>query len=366
MRQKISTTLSILAICFCSAILLLIVYFSAKETENLNEKITESYTKLPVLSNSFLDTLKWRATTTSAPWEARDSAEYYEFNGKLYLFGGLNGNGTLVDGQPDYDKAKYFNDLWESDDGTNWKLITSHTELPPLRSMSIVPFNGKLFLYAGWSPTIGLNKDIWQSTDGIRWSKTGKEIPFPLREGQRILPANGKLYLFGGVDYSFHKTYNDVWESLDGLSWQVLTLNASWAPRWDHDVAFFKNKFWLIDGMTTGSDGFNDIWSSADGKDWTLEATGTPLGSRQGHVLLNYKGLLWLIGGLDAKSNVGVGDTWYSRNGRNWRKVPVNGDWLGREDHQAFVFKNKLWVLTGMDTNWHWTNDIWQGDFAGQ
>ena len=40
--------------------------------------------------------LEWKELTASAPWEPRDSHETFVFKNKIWLIGGLNGNG-LVD-----------------------------------------------------------------------------------------------------------------------------------------------------------------------------------------------------------------------------------------------------------------------------
>lgn len=356
------TALGIIGLASC--ILLGLVYLHGLEVQRIEREAAARIEQAYLSSDAHFDTLRWTRINTPIPWEARDSAEGYVWQGKLFMFGGLNGNGALLNGQPDYDKAKYFNDIWVTEDGEHWVRAVEHSELPPLRSVSIVPFGNKLYLYAGWGPSIGFNKDIWESSDGVRWSKTGSQIPFPVREGQRIIPSRNKLYVFGGVNYFYPKVFNDVWESEDALHWKQLTPAAPWAGRWDHDAADFNARFWVVGGMTLGSAGFDDIWSSANGSVWERAASSTPLGTRQGQVIVQYKNMLWLVGGLDAKSNSGVGDTWYSRNGKDWRKVPVDGGWLGREDHQVLVFKDRLWLFTGMDTNWHWTNDVWVSNFS--
>lgn len=325
-----------------------------------SKKVAETPPAPKVYTDDYYNSLTWVEATSTIPWENRDSSESYIWNDRLYMFGGLDGDGTWdAQGMPQYDKAKYFNDIWVTDNGTDWQLVTEHADLPKLISMSIVPFKGTLYLYAGWGPDIGFNTKIYESIDGVNWSVATDTVPYPEREGQRVLEYNSKLYMFGGVNYIIHKQYNDVWESDDGLTWTALTTDAPWHGRWDHDVAIASSTFYLVAGMSSATVGYDDIWKSPDGADWTLVATATPLGKRQGHVILQYRGVNWLIGGLDTASNVGYGEAWYSRDGEHWTKVPVDGGWEGREDHQAVVFKDKIVVFTGMGTSWHWTRDVW-------
>ena len=321
---------------------------------------------LQVRTNEYFNSFSWKEVTSKAPWERRDSQESYQWNGKLYMFGGLDGEGTLgPDGMPQYEKAKYFNDIWVTEDGKHWSLVVLHSSLPYLRSISIIPFMGKLYLYAGWGPEVGFNKKIYTSVNGVDWTIATTTVAYPGREGQRVLEHAGKLYMFGGVDYEQHKQFNDVWASDDGLTWYPLTTNAPWHGRWDHDVAVLGNDFYIVSGMSSGTVGYDDVWKSSDsGVHWTLIATSTPLGKKQGHVILTYRDALWLIGGLDTKSNEGKGEAWYSRNGFVWRKVPVDGLWEGREDHQAVLFKDKIFVFGGMGSSWHWKGDIWEGSLA--
>lgn len=314
-----------------------------------------------VYTDEYYNSLTWSEVISSPRWGKRDSHESYQWNGRMYLFGGLDGGiATLPDGGPDYEKAKYYNDIWVTDDGEHWSLITEHADLPYLRSMSIVPFKNKLYLIAGWGPEAGLNHKIYTSEDGVHWTVAASSTPYRGREGQRVLEQHGALYMFGGVDYYKHETLNDVWKSTDGVTWEPLTLKAPWHSRWDHDVGVINDTFYLVSGMSNGTTGYDDIWKSTNGTDWSLVATGTPIGKRQGHVILNYRNALWLIGGLDTATNQGKGEAWYSRDGEHWNKVPFDGAWEGREDHQAVIFKDTLFVFGGMGASWHWKGDIWK------
>ena len=195
----------------------------------------------------------------------------------------------------------------------------------------------------------------------MNWQKENKAPGFGPREGNKIIVAKGKMYTFGGVNYELRRTFNDVWVSEDGYNWQKLVENAPWSPRWDHDVAYFNNKFIFYGGMDLGDIGFSDLWTSPDAKDWTLISTNTVMEGRQGHVMLKLKNALFVISGLDAKTNEGKGITWFSLNGRDWLQTETVGSWIPREDHRAVVFKDKIIMTGGMSNGWNWLSDIYLG-----
>jgi len=288
----------------------------------------------------------------------RDSHATYEFNGRLFLTGGLDATSTGTKNNPIYEKAKYYNDIWVSDDGANWTLAKAKAEFPPIRSMSIVNFKGALFMFGGWSPAVGYKNGVWKSVDGINWTRIAN-ASFDEREGQKVIIFNDKLWLIGGVNYFSRKTFNDVWSSSDGVAWRKEVAKAPWSSRWDHDIAVFNNKIWLVGGMNFNGVGYGDEWSSKDGKVWIKVTDLAPWKKRQGQALIVFKDLMWLIGGIDAKTSEGVGDTWFTRNGVDWQKTDIDGGWSGREDHEVNVFKDKVIITGGMNGNFEWLNDVW-------
>ncbi len=358
MHQPIPHKVSVNGLFFIVVAFAIIFVISSDKSLTYEIESERLLASIEGLERSGVENLSWTQISQNSPWGKRDSHEIYEWNDNLYLFGGLDATGTFVNGLPNYEKAKYYNDIWKSADGINWTLEKESSNLPPMRSMSIVPFKGRIFLMGGWGPTIGYNKNIWTSEDGKSWKKEDKGPEFGAREGGRMLVSKGKMYVFGGVNYEQHKRFNDVWVSENGFDWEVLTESAPWHSRWDHDVAYFNNKFVLYGGMDTGDVGFNDLWTSPDAINWTLVSSDSEIGKIQGQVLVSYKNILFLVGGLDAKTNLGTADTWFSFNGRDWNKIP-DGAWAPREDHRATIFKDKLFIYGGMSDKWEWLGDSW-------
>ncbi|MEK7547125.1 MAG: serine hydrolase [Patescibacteria group bacterium] len=354
-----------LAICAALAsaifILLFFLYFgSGAEKPKYNfepegRRITQPQTKQfePNL-------LSWTLATSSAEWQPRDSAVSFVFQDKIWTMGGLNGNEEI---EPNhtvlYWEAPHFNDIWTTENGSTWQIAKEKADWPPRRSMSVVYFNGKLWMFGGWSPITGYESDIWQSDDGINWIKAVSKAAWPAREGQTAEIFQGKIWMMGGVNYDEHETKNDVWYSDNGIDWREATTTIPWSSRWDHATAVFKEKIFLIGGMNLSGQTFKDVWSSSDGLNWELVSAEPSWLKRQGHSLVVFHDKMWIIGRLNDAETGGANDIWYSDDGTNWQKTETDPPWIGREDHSVLVFKGKIFVFGGMDSDWKWRNDVW-------
>ncbi len=321
---------------------------------------------LPVITEPVFqpEHLKWKFATMTAEWLPRDSAASFVFRDKMWIVGGINGNGiaTNDDHGVQYWKAKHFNDIWSSADGISWTRERAEATWSVRRSMSIVPFKGSLWMFGGWSPVTGYTSDVWKSGDGLAWKLETESAPWNPREGQTALVFDDKLWIMGGVNYDERSVMNDVWYTEDGSNWMEATGTVPWSPRWDHAVTEFKGKLFLSGGMNLSKETFDDVWESLDGIHWKLVTDSVPWQSRQGHGLVSLHDVLWTIGRLNDDVGGGVNDVWFSDDGESWKKTDVDPEWLGREDHGVLVFKDHIYVLGGMDSNWEWRNDVWVGE----
>ena len=307
--------------------------------------------------------LMWREVIPAAPFAPRDSHASFIFQNKIFLIGGINGNG-LVDAKHfiPYWQAPHFNDIWFSEDGERWNKAESENIWPPRRSMSTVLFREKLWMMGGWSPATGYSRDLWQSEDGVNWTKVDIKLPWEPREGQSVEVFDGKIWLLGGVNYDRRKVFNDVWYSQDGLDWKEANSTALWAGRWDHALALHDGKFFLAGGMDLKNKVYSDVWSSPDGEHWSLLTDAPGWEARQGHSAFSFDGKLWIMGRLnDDKINPGPNDVWSSPDGIVWKK---EGDlpWDGREDFTAVILNDKIYVIGGMGNDWTWRNDVWEAE----
>ncbi len=307
--------------------------------------------------------LAWTAATTSASWSPRDSAASFVFNDRMWTMGGLNGNAvTGSDHAVQYWDAVHYNDIWSSSDGRTWTREREHADWSPRRSMTVVPFQGELWMLGGWSPITGYSNEIWKSSDAISWQKVVAKAPWAAREGQSVEVFDGKMWLLGGVNYDERTVFHDVWSSSDGLAWTMETAAAPWSGRWDHATTQFQGRIFLTGGMDLTKQSFSDVWVSENGADWELIENNPPWQSRQGHSLMVVHGALWLVSRLNDVESGGSNDVWYSLDGLQWQKTVADPPWLGREAHAGLVFRDRMFIFGGMDAAWEWRNDVWHSN----
>ena len=333
----------------------------------------------PIKAEQNNEALSFKLATAHAGFEERDSQSVFVFQDKIWLIGGLNANDALynkrgidliadwtryvfqgkkisaADYFVNYNKAKYFKDIWSSADGINWTK-EGEAPWPASRSVSIIKFQDQLFAINGFSLAEGEKNSIWTSLDGVNW-KQQKSGPWEAREGQQVLIFRGKLWMFGGVNYEENKTFQDIWSSADGINW-TKEGEAPWPSRWDQAMAVFNNKIFLTGGMDLKGNVFNDEWVTIDGINWEL-VKNINWGARQGHSLLTANNQLWLLGKLTNPNSLNENDVWFSADGLRWEKFNEKIPWQGREDFGSVVFKNKIWIFAGMDSDYRWRNDVW-------
>jgi hypothetical protein len=156
---------------------------------------------------------------------------------------------------------------YSSPDGLAW---TEHTKTDWGERIyeSMVYFNGRLWMFGGldYQARTFLN-DIWSSADGVMWSKIGNAA-WPARGSQAVIVYRDRLWLFGGAnhiadDRSTDGFLNDVWVSDDGVAWTLVTSAAPWSPRAKAGVVVFDDQLYLLGGQGTA-----DVWRSSNGRDW--------------------------------------------------------------------------------------------------
>lgn len=127
----------------------------------------------------------------------RAYAKMVVFNDKLYLIGGSN-------------KTEDFKEVWESENGTDWKLVAQGNEVPANRFFNVFTYRDKLILVDQF-----IDNKIWYSDDAITWKSVEENIQYTKRQASSSLPHNDKIYIIGGMETksngSFGDMLNDVW-----------------------------------------------------------------------------------------------------------------------------------------------------------
>jgi len=327
--------------------------------ENIKLKEAVQAKKYPPF---IFENLNWVASTSTQRWSKRDSHTAFVFKNRMWVLGGLDATLSAGEIEPNYDRAKYFNDVWYTEDGFNWIRGVEKANFPLIRSASVFVVNDKLFMVGGYSPDpkVLYDNGLWTSIDGLNWVKENVTLPWPKREGQKIVKFKDQYLMIGGVNYQTRERFNDVWASADGYNWTQLTKSTGWEPRWDMEITQFNNKLWLTGGMTSVTKIFGDEWVSEDGVNWSLVYENAPFGSRQGHTTIVTNGSLILIAGINEKADESA-EVWQTTDGLKWNKQA--NLWGAREDHSTLLFKNRIWILGGMDYKFNWLDEIYYSDF---
>lgn len=204
--------------------------------------------------------LSWEEIKPTAIWERRDAQAGVVFQDKIWILGGLGGTNTKT--TDSYSSFPHYKDVWVTEDGENWELITNNAPWGARYDLAAEVFNDKLFVTGGVVPGEWKGmKDVWFSNDGINWELANKESPWPGRHGLCLTSYNNYLWVIGGWS-GYGKGYNDVWFSQDGKIWEQTLEDSLWPGREDLTCVVFQDHIWLMGGMTTNGTRKNDIWRS--------------------------------------------------------------------------------------------------------
>ncbi len=167
--------------------------------------------------------------------------------------------------------------VYKSNDFIRWSLVTKSTGFDfhlttdssfvyrkDRRMSQSIVFDGKMWLFVS-------SKEIYTSSDGKKWNKLSVDGPF-VGGGFKCLVFENKIWV---IDGAFRMEYFDLpdnlnpddlvggqmaWCSSDGIHWDLKAVKPTEESRWDHAVAVFKNKIWVLGGRAGSSDPFSDVW----------------------------------------------------------------------------------------------------------
>lgn len=307
-------------------------------------------------SHAQANKLRWVQESAKAAWQPRDSQGEVVFRNKLWVLGGWFNS---------YEAPP--RDVWSSEDGKDWKLVTKeapwiHSDLP----MSIA-FKNRMWMMGGWYngrlAGHSASNEVWSSKDGKTWTQAGK-AQWSARTAAALVEFKGKMWILGGIENYYFGTKeslkNDVWCSSDGKNWTQATASAPWPPRSYHQAAVLNGRMYVMGGGNYTPEYFalNDVWSTDDGVNWVKETDAAPWHQRIWFSSVVYRDHIWIIGGWSGNPYKNWPDAWYSKDGKNWKQLVTEGDtWRERHELSAYVFKDRLWVAGGMVPPL--VNDVW-------
>ena len=181
---------------------------------------------------SSADGTSWSRVTAAADWSARQEHQAVSHQGRLYVLGGLDGDGPI-------------HDVWSSVDGKSWMLVTMSAAWSKRARHQAVSHQGRLYVLGGFDSSF--RNDVWSSVDGKSWRQETAAAGWPGRFYHQAVSYNGRLYVLGGS--GFPNLLNDVWSSVDGKSWSQ-EADASWPVRQEHQAVVFPQPLVLL-GMNT-------------------------------------------------------------------------------------------------------------------
>lgn len=164
----------------------------------------------------------------------------------------------------------------------HWEFISLHPCLQRSGHASVA-FRDRMWIIGGGrnegSRFVTLN-DVWSSEDGTNWIQVAASAPWCPRAAHRCVVYGDRIWLLAGN--GANRAYNDVWTSQDGATWTCVTPDAPWGRRYYPGVVVFQNKLWVIAGTLDWRHSYNDVWyyedTSAEG-----EGEGEPAPQRYYH-----------------------------------------------------------------------------------
>lgn len=247
--------------------------------------------------------------------------------------------------------------IWTSSDGLQWT-ASEKTDWGELHGMSFAFFRNRLLMTGGMASWEKFSNDIWFSDDGTNWTRSSTNAPWPPRRGHGLIVFHDRLWLIGGAkssgrsDQTPSEYYHDVWSSADGIEWKLEADNVPWPGSSEPSVIVFNNTLYLIEM------GSRQIWMSGDGKSWKA-AGKAPWQERIGGGLAILGENLWLFGGVERN------DVWSSSDGIHWEEQAQHAPWTTRTANYSTEFRDRIWIFSGKTGREDsWSGEIWTMSIA--
>jgi hypothetical protein len=343
--------------------------------------------------------LDWEQVTKKAAWSNRYDHAAVAYDGKIWIFGGYDSGRMKGD--------TYLEDVWNSEDGKEWTLVTERAPWKGRRGHTVTVFDDgsgeALYLVGGFEvdEETGYRQytnDVWRSKDGENWTRI-KERSYPVDDmDSDFMPrmdhvcvaashgGTNYLYVIGGAGmlehfvghYSF-QYFNDVWRSTDGVSWEKLD-NDDYGMRSEHSAftdpstgriymhgGTYSLTFDNSELYNQPGEHYYEVWYSDDGIHWQSDASFSL--RRAGHAFLMYQGSLWLFpgsAGTHYEHRFAEGDEYYTYSkgeGEEWALDSEGSAFSARQSYATVEFGGKIWVLGGETADNGPNNDVWCGRF---
>ena len=189
------------------------------------------------------DGIEWALVTEHAPWAKRAGGIAVVKDNYMYMIGGEEG--FTCPFNPNYPPTQqppcldppYFNDVWRTQNGIDWELVTDNAPWVARPGHQVVVAQNRFILFGGFGlgPDNGINPanpmDVWTSNNGSIWKKVS-DSPWNANDPSEIkydfdtvvVEGEGNnsdmIFSFGGDRETFNffdpfnylNVDNDVWK----------------------------------------------------------------------------------------------------------------------------------------------------------
>ncbi len=138
---------------------------------------------------------------------SRTSASLKALNGRLYYMGGQN-----------LETGEYFNDVWSSSDGLHWTRLVTHAPWKARKWFMSEIYQHKIWVFGGFqlpanqADAYANMNDIWYSENGTDWHAYTPINPWPMRHAAYHTLKDNKIFMLAGYDNGeINGLLNDVW-----------------------------------------------------------------------------------------------------------------------------------------------------------
>lgn len=285
---------------------------------------------------------KWRMAADSAAFGARGNPAVAEFQGRLWVVGGVRADGT------------YYHDIWSSEDGSHWRREVDSLPFGADAIYRTAVLDSTFWILAVERDSAGEFPICYSSPDGKTWTRGGRiDKPAPV-SGMDFIAFAGKLWIIGGAPDG------GVYTSQDGMFWARPVMPEPFKVGVDPGTVVNHYGLWIIGGGEPTDSLFSrQIWLAVDGHNWILTTDTTDLMPRSGQRLVADDGnTFYSIGGTWvrrlAEGGVEVHDltdqVWTSPNGVSWDLFDSHAPFGKRFYPGTAWFKGKVWVIGGLST----------------
>ena len=198
----------------------------------------------------------WTLETPAAGWSPRLAPGFIVFKNRMWILGGTsdfyqNNEQTLM------------NDVWSSEDGKKWKLELENAPWSKRTHGQAIVFDGKIWVMGGGqrAPKAIATNDVWCSEDGVNWTLVTPSAAWKPRLWFSAVVYRDRMWVLGGWSEEAGN-FGDVWHSKDGVNWTELTSGHIWSKRHEHAAFVFRDKIWVAGGAAEPNYQLDsEVWS---------------------------------------------------------------------------------------------------------